>query len=203
MFHNFSKICIFGISGTGKSYLCRNLQNYFNNNFIFDTLNEYTAQDGMIFNDYLSFSNYVIQTQNQNGLKAIFQFPLENSQKSELFDECIRLLYYRGKCNIVIEEVQNFASVHTIPPFLKQASLTGRHQEVSFITTTQRVAEIHKSLLSQAHHIYCGYTDSPTDLKTLREFGFNDMTIANLNDREFIWKHNRDFVKVSNNLDFL
>jgi|GEM_PF-6324036 len=195
-------ICIFGMRGSGKSTLCRNIQKYYSNIFIFDTLNEYNHDDGIIFYNYADFSNYVLSTSEKEGLRVIIQFDIENCD-NDYFDEFIKLLYYRGDCTLVIEEVQNFASIHKIPPFLKQASLTGRHKNVNFITTTQRIAEIHKSLLSQCHHLFSGYTDSPNDKKTLKEYGFNISDIEFLEQFKFLWKENRDICLINNNLDFV
>lgn len=201
MIQSNENICIFGRRGTGKSTLSRAIQNLFCNKFIFDTLYEYN--DGLILKDFNSFSSYVIQTQNDLNLRAIIQLDFESAKNHEIFDEYIKMIYYRGNATIVIEEVQNFASIHKIPEFLKQASLTGRHKKVNFITTTQRVAEIHKTLLSQAHHIFAGYTDSPNDLKTLKEYGFSTDEIVNLNNFEFIWKFGREKIKIRNDLTVL
>lgn len=203
MFSNDSNICIFGMRGAGKSTLCRRLQAFFPNIFIFDTLKEYDESYGHVFYDYETFSEFVIETADQNGVIAIIRFNLEDSLQSEFFDDCIRLIYYRGNATIVIEEVQNFANVHKLPHFLKQASLTGRHQDIGFITTTQRIAEIHKSLLSQAHHIFAGYCDNPNDKKTLKEYGFPLDKIEQLNQFEFIWKDGKELSKVDNSLNFI
>lgn len=195
MFRADSNICVFGMRGAGKSTLARALQSYFPNVFIFDTLKEYSDEPN-IFTNYDDFSNFVINTCDQNGIRAVIQFPLEESMDSDFFEECIRLIYYRGNATIVLEEVQNFASVHRLPYFLKQASLTGRHQDVGFITTTQRIAEIHKSLLGMAHHIFSGYFDNPNDKKTLVDYGFNPEDLGQLDQYEFLWKNGREFYKI-------
>lgn len=202
MFDDTSNICIFGMRGSGKSTMCRELQEYFGNVFIFDTLAEYSESDGLIFTDYESFADFVIKTENESGIKAIIRFSIEDAKNEDIFDEYIKLLYYRGNCTIVIEEVQNFASVHKLPYYLKQTSLTGRHKNISFITTTQRIAEIHKTLLSQAHHIMAGYTDSPADIKTLKEYGFPIDRLKELEKYRFIWKNERDIYLVDNSLNF-
>lgn len=202
-FEESENICIFGLRGCGKSTLGRQIQAFFPNLFIFDSLSEYDESDGLIFYDYQSFSDFVIQTQNQNGIRAIIRFDIEEINQSEILDEFIKILYYRGNCTIMIEEIQNFASVHKISPFLKQASLTGRHKKVNFITTTQRVAEIHKSLLSQAHHIFAGYTDSPNDKKTLREYGFDMDEIDSLEKYSFLWKNGKNIQLIDNELNFI
>lgn len=203
MFLENQNICIFGMRGSGKSTLGRRIQEFYKNVFVFDTLNEYDESDGIILNNYDEFSNFVIETSEKNNIKAIIRFSFEDSSNQVLFDEFIKLLYHRENVTIMIEEVQNFATVHRIPPYLKQASLTGRHKNVNFITTTQRIAEIHKSLLSQAHHIFSGYTDSPRDKQTLKEYGFNIEKIEYLNQFEFLWKNGRDMSVITNDLNFV
>ena len=205
MFNSTSRICIFGMSGSGKSTLCRNLQKYFLNVFIFDTLNEYSEKDvkGNVFREFKSFSQFVVDTKDKNGIRAVFQFDIENHNNAEIFDECVRLLYFRGNCTIVIEEVQNFANVHNCPPYLKQVSLTGRHKDISFITTTQRIAECHKTILSQAHHRFTGYCDNPTDKRTLKDWGIPEDHIEKIDLYEFIWKDGKHIYWIDNKMNFI
>lgn len=202
MFLEHSNITIFGTIGSGKSYLCRKLQGYFPNVFIFDTLFEYSEQDGIILRNFHEFSAFVISTQNQPvGIKAIIRFSVDRDNSEEV-NEYLRLLYHRGDCTVVLEEVQNFGTVHKIPHYLKQISLTGRHKRINFITTTQRIAEIHKSIISQSHNIFSGYCDNPLDVGTLRQYGFRVDLLENVQKREFIWKRGREYFLVSNDLNF-
>lgn len=203
MFLEHSNITIFGTIGSGKSYLCRKLQEYFPNVFIFDTLFEYTENDGLILRSFQEFSNFVINTQNQSaGIKAIIRFSVDRDNSEEV-NEYLRLLYHRGNCTVVIEEVQNFGSVHKIPHYLKQISLTGRHKKINFITTTQRIAEIHKSIISQSHNIFSGYCDNPLDIGTLKQYGFRTDLLETLQKRQFIWKRGREYYLIDNDLHFI
>lgn len=201
MFLQHSNITIFGMTGSGKSYLCRQLQEYFPNVFIFDTLYEYSSEDGLILNTFEEFSDFVIKTKNQNGFKVIIRFNIDHDN-FELINEYLKLLYFRGNCTIVLEEAQNFATIHKIPIYLKHISLTGRHKKVNFISTTQRIAEIHKSLISQAHNIFSGFTDSPNDINTLKTYGFNIQLLEKIQDKQFIWKRGREYYYIDNDLNF-
>ena len=189
--------------GAGKSTLCKKIQEFYPVLFIFDTLGEYDQdQDAIFVNDYESFSNVVIETSEKEVVKVVIQFHIDDAGDPDYIDEFIKLLYYRENCTIVLEEVQNFASVYKIPHYMKQVSLTGRHRGINFITTTQRIAEIHKSLLSQSHHIFSGFTDSPNDKKTLREYGFNLSDIETIQQYQFLWKEGRDISKIFNDLSY-
>lgn len=203
MFLEHSNITIFGTIGSGKSYLCRKLQGYFPNVFIFDTLFEYNEQDGIILKSFQEFSKYVLETKNREcGIRAIIRFSVDQDNSEEV-NEYLRLLYHRGNCTVVIEEVQNFGTVHKIPHYLKQISLTGRHKKINFITTTQRIAEIHKSIISQSHNIFSGHCDNPLDIGTLKSYGFSTDLLFYLEKRQFIWKRGREYFKITNDLEFL
>lgn len=203
MFSSHSNITIFGMTGSGKSVLCRQLQGYFKNVIVFDTLYEYQDHEGVIFKDFNSFAHYLISTQHQDIIpKLIIRFNPDIDENNEI-NNYLKMIYFRGDCTVVLEEVQNYASVYKIPKYLKQIALTGRHKKVNFITTTQRIAEIHKSLLSQAHHVFSGFTDNSLDLKTLNENGFSIDLIEQVNQYEFIWKNNRDYYYVNNQLEIL
>lgn len=204
MFTQHSNITIFGMTGSGKSVLCRTLQEYFKNVIVFDTLYEYSDNEGIVFYDFQNFARYLIETEYMEVLpyRIIVRFPPDLDENSEI-NNYLKMIYFRGDCTVVLEEVQNFASVHKIPKYLKQISLTGRHKKVNFITTTQRIAEIHKSLISQAHHIFSGFTDNPNDIKTLNENGFTAKLVDQINQYEFIWKNNREYYFVDNYLNII
>lgn len=203
MFTQHSNITIFGMTGSGKSVLCRTLQGYFKNVIVFDTLFEYQDNEGLVFYNFNQFSDFLIRTQKEEILpKIIIRFSPDIDETTEI-NNYLKMIYFRGDCTVVLEEVQNFASVHKIPKYLKQISLTGRHQKVNFITTTQRIAEINKSLISQAHHVFSGFTDNPNDAKTLNENGFSSKLVEHINQFEFVWKNNREYYFVDNYLNII
>lgn len=204
MFSGHNNITIFGMTGSGKSVLCREIQKYFLNIIIFDTLYEYKDNEGIVFNNFNQFSDYIIKTQYLEELpnKLIIRFSPDLDETNEI-NNYLKMIYFRGNCTIVLEEVQNFASAYKIPKYLKQISLTGRHKKVNFITTTQRIAEIHKSLISQAHHVFSGFTDNPIDIKTLSENGFSTKLVDTINQYEFLWKNNREYYLIKNDLSVI
>lgn len=202
MFQGDQCTTIFGMRGSGKSTLCRELQTYYPRVFVFDTLREYGPEQGTIVTGYAEFARFVIQTQHSKVFRCIIRFPLGTDSFDE-FDECCKLLYYRGDCVVVLEEAQNFASIHRMGYWLDQICLTGRHKGVRFITTTQRIAKIHKTLISQASDVFAGYCDSALDLATLREYGFRTEMLQVLEPYQFIWKRGRESWRVDNSLKIL
>jgi DNA helicase HerA-like ATPase len=86
------------------------------------------------------------------------------------FEEALKLIYEMGDVLLVVEEVQFFSSTHSMPDILKYIILTGRHRKIAFFATTQRPGELHKTLLSQAAHIFAGPIHESNDIKYLKGF---------------------------------
>lgn len=202
MFKDTDNFGIFGMRGAGKTHLCRTIQRYYPNVFIIDTALEY-GDENNVFTNYNQFADFVIETENKNGFRAVFQVPISRDSNTEIVDSVCELLYARGNCTIVIEEIHNYASAHYCPPFFKHLALTGRHRNISYIFTTQRIAEVNKTMLTQCHYRFAGWVDNPVDEKALKEWGFNIDQLNQLNQREFLMRIDRDVYHIDNDLKFL
>jgi hypothetical protein len=190
MFKSTDLSCILGRRGCGKTYLLRRLISVYPRCIIFDTLHEYTETDGIVVNSYDEFSDFILKNQSTKNFVLIFQFELDIKNELQLFNECLKLLYFRGSVTIVIEEVQNFsnASIWGLQPYFKHCLLTGRHRDLSMIFTTQRAGELHKTILSQCSHIFCGQLHEKNDLLYVCSFlNINVEQIQHLEDRKFIY----------------
>lgn len=189
MFRSIDVIGIFGRRGCGKSHLCKNIQAVFPRKIIFDTLSEYQDIDfDETFYEFNSFSDFIIKTQFNNSFSALIKFDVDNSQKNDQFNHMLRIIYYRGNICLVIEEIQNFCSPHYLPHFLQQVFLTGRHQNLAVIYTTQRPGTLNKNILSQSTHIFCGSLHSKNDVREVSQFlGEDAEKLTSLKDREFLW----------------
>jgi len=180
-------LCL-GQKGCGKSYLARKIQSAYPRVVIFDTLQEYDDED-MVFN-FHDFSDRLLSYEREKtqNFRLVYQFDPESDAHSAEFNEAMRVLYYRGDVQIVIEECQNFASVHSMPKWLNRAILTGRHQNLSMVFTTQRPGELNKSLLSQCKHVFTGNLFEKNDIEYSRAYlGQDAYTLINLKPREFLY----------------
>ncbi len=194
-------MAILGRSGSGKSYLAQKIIALYPRVIIFDSLYEY-SETGEIQHDFEGFSEFMLKHENEQSFRTVVQFGVENSHQNEEFEQMLRVAYYRGRCAIFIDEVQNFSTVHIIPEWLRQVVLTGRHQEIALIFTTQRPGELHKTLLSQSNKIFCGNLHSQVDIKTMSNYLDRPAEeIANLPDRKFIyWTPGEKSIIIDNDL---
>jgi hypothetical protein len=170
MFSATDVITVLGKRGSGKTTLSRKLQSAFPRLVIFDRLHEYQGQNSENFWTVHTFDEYcaaILASVGKKRFTILYQFDLEQDSHAEEFNQALRILYYRGSACAVIEEVHNFATAHYLPKWFKEILLTGRHQNLALIATSQRPAELHKTLLSQCHHIFCGSLHEKNDINYL------------------------------------
>lgn len=195
MIHLTDCVLIMGSRGCGKSYLCQNIQKLWPRRVIFDTLDEYQEGDLVYSFDEYSARLQAYMKQNATHFVLVFKFDPESDSDHVEFDQAMRLAYYFGNVQIVIEEIQEFSSPHTMPKWLKNCLLTGRHQKISVISTTQRPGELHKTILSQSAHIFCGRIIEGNDLRYVSAFLNQDaQKLSTLPDRRFVY-FSRDGVR--------
>ena len=165
-------ITILGKRGSGKTTLSRKVQQVYPRLVIFDRLHEYATEKSEGFAEVTTFggfANALTWSLDKTRFKIIYRFNIEADSHDEEFNQAMRILYYRGSVCAVVDEVWNFANAHYLPKWLKEMALTGRHRGCSLITTSQRPAEVHKTLLSQSHHVFCGQLHEKNDIKYLSE----------------------------------
>lgn len=199
MFHATDCILIMGRRKCGKSFLSQNLQKLWPRKVIIDSLNEYTGE--MVVHDFEGFAAELarLKAENKDSFTLIFQFDPENAVSDLEFEHVMRLCYYFGNIQVVIEEVQIYCSVHSMPHWLQQALLTGRHQNLSLMFTTQRPGELHKTILSQCAHIFCGQIIEGNDLRYLSSFlRKNTDELIKIPEREFLYFHNGQTIIIKN-----
>ena len=138
----------------------------------------------------------------ENGAREfvlIYRFNPENSLSESEFDQIMRVAYYFGNVQVVIEEVQLYSSPNFLPHWLKQCLLTGRHKGVSLLFTTQRPGELNKTILSQCHHIFCGQIIEGNDVNYLKSFlQGQHVRLPQLPKRRFLWFSDDGVSEISN-----
>lgn len=172
MLNETSVVTIFGTRGSGKTTVSRSLQKIYSRVIIFDRLREYRKKgepESTIFvQSFDDFSQKIKENFDKNKFRIIMEFSLDAD--AEEFNEACNLVYHTGNCLLVIEEIHHFASPHMLPKKLKELYLTGRHQNIALIATTQRPAELHKTVISQSHFIFAGRVFEPNDIRYLSGF---------------------------------
>jgi DNA helicase HerA-like ATPase len=134
------------------------------------------------------FAAKILETENSENFTLIYQFDVEEADQNEEFNHALRVLWYRGNVFILVEEVQNFASTHNMPHWLRQALFTGRHRNLGLGFTTQRPGECHKSIISQAGHCFFGSLHEKNDLEYCKTvLGPSFQLLPTLPERHFLY----------------
>jgi DNA helicase HerA-like ATPase len=111
----------------------------------------------------------------------------------------MRVCYYFGHIQVVVEEVQLYSSPHTLSKWLKNCLLTGRHKGLSLLFTTQRPGELNKTILSQCSHIFCGQIVEGNDLRYVSSFLNEDSKrLSGLPPRRFLYFSDDGIKEISN-----
>ena len=167
-------VIAFGLRGSGKSFLTRKLSEAFPRRVVFDRLQEWSDENAIFVSTFEDFAREWQRVHALNRFTIVFQFDIESSSEiqSAEFNEVIRIVYKSGRSTghfttLFIEEIHFFAGPHFIEPWLFEATLTGRHSHIGIIANTQRPASVHKSIISQATHIFVGQLFEPRDMEYL------------------------------------
>lgn len=194
---------IMGMRGCGKSHLGKLIQKNWPRRVIFDPMDEYPEEKGrVIVRGWHAFEDEIreLEAKNPAAFELVVKFDPETSteEQEQVFDHCLRACYYLENVLIVIEEVQLFSSPHYLPDWLRNVYLIGRHKGLGIIATSQRPGEVHKTIISQSHHKFCGKIEEGNDLKYLENF-FRDRTpeLADLKPRNFLYKSDAGITQIS------
>lgn len=190
-----------GQRGCGKSYLCKNIQKLWPKRVIIDSLGEY--DDGEIVHSFPELTQKLVELKNSNSqnFAVVYQFDPESEISEEEFNQIMRVCYHFGNIQIVVEEIQLYSTVHSMPHWLKQNLLIGRHQNLSLIFTSQRPGEVNKTVISQCSHIFVGKIVEGNDLNYLKAtLGKEIQRLTNIPDRNFLYFNNGKIQQISNDL---
>jgi DNA helicase HerA-like ATPase len=185
---------ILGMRGCGKTHLGRNIQKIYPKIVIIDALKEYKESEerklgGIIFSDFNEFCAALFEVKNKRKkrFRLIFQFNEDDENTELIFEQLIRVLYKCGNLVIVIEEIQLYSTPHKVSHWLRNLFLTGRHQNLGVIFTTQRPGELNKTILSQCAHLFVGQMHEKNDIKYISNFlGVDAEKLTELKKRFFL-----------------
>lgn len=161
---------VLGFRGTGKSVLTKKLQSFYPRLCIFDTKNEYRDKDLIGAEPECwtleEFGETLKRVKERDRYKIVFKC---GSLDPEEVDAAIQAVNYVGNLCLVLEEAQIWAPKHTLLPGLRRFVTMGRADGLSGIFVTQRAAEIHTTILSQAENYFCGAAFEANDIAYLEK----------------------------------
>ena len=169
-----------GQTGTGKTFLAKQLTQNEQRLFVLDHLDEY--EEGIVFDSFEDLRDY-FEKRNRRKFRCICRF----SSYPE-FDELLDLVWETGNCVVLAEEA---ALLFPSGP-VKEANAAfvrivnwGRHRNIRVVGIATAAGEVHKVLRRQARAIYSFRQVDEDDLMALKKRGFDVEKLAKLPDREF------------------
>lgn len=198
MFVSTDCTVILGQRGSGKTYLGKMLQSAWPRRVVIDLTDEYDHDQDTVwtFDEFCEKLEFHDKEKSEN-FKIIFKSDPENSISEGIFNEIMRLCYYKGNLLIVIEEIQEYCTPHEIPSWLRQCYLTGRHQNIAILCTSQRPAYVNKTVVALSDHKFFGRCSEANDLRYIASIidTENAQKLRNLQNRNF-FHYSKDGVKL-------
>lgn len=160
-----SRIAILGRTGSGKTTLSRTIQACYPRVLIVDKVQDYQP-DGVtyFFKDFSEFSRFMLNHQSAPRLRVVFQFDLHERDFLPLAEEIFALAYDWGDCLVNVDECQFYSNSH----YLSNLNLVGRRRNIALLCSTQRPANMHKDLVSQASDLFVGTLYETNDMLYLK-----------------------------------
>lgn len=154
---------IFGKRGSGKSTLAKELLKQCNNFIVIDRLGEYSGK--IVDNEIQALAEIRRRPDN---FKIIIRL---KEDRPKLFD----VLYCLTNYVLMVEELSIYCNSYKISSGLNNIMAYGRHKGISFIGISQRPAQLHPLVRTQANIIYSFKMNEPGDQKYLASYGITGL----------------------------
>lgn len=126
------------------------------------------------------------------GVFRIYEVDMGDTKVDDLYtitEWIAKLLFERENCIMAVEELGNctkkYSRLYDCNPMLARVIQQGRARNVGFLGTTQRLQEIHTTILSESDHIICFRLTSEQDEKYMRNY-IKPEYIQDLGEHEFL-----------------
>lgn len=203
MFQNLKlndKFAFVAKTKSGKSWLGKKFSSLYPRRIIIDTTYEYTPEDGEIVVGFEAFSQKLLQIQDLDQYSVIFRFSHYDQNRSEIFEEICKLVFFMEDTFFVVEEIHLHSSPHSLNHWLLQIATIGSHRNIGYLITTQRPSLLNKTLLTQCDHIFIGSLIDMNDVRYISEFCQDkSKNLVNYPARKFIYWHLGQVTEVDTN----
>lgn len=181
-------VTVLGTRGTGKSTVARKINKMWPRSVIIDPVEDWT--DGEVVTSFPVFARRLKELKNEHAKKfrLIFRFNPDDDPKikQETFNQVLRLAFNFRHLQVVIDEIQLFATPQFLPEQLKNLLFIGRHRGISVVCITQRPGQLNKSILAQSFHVFVGQLHERNDLRVISDFlNIDEQKIINLEKFRF------------------
>lgn len=172
------RVFVCGKTGSGKSYLVKNLIiPQLNNAIVYDFKHEIELPGYDIFTKIADFKKY------PNRNRVIYR-PADAT--NEEFDRLCKQAFYRGNTTLVLDEIAFHTSAGKICRYHDMIMRLGRSKGIGIINCTQRPRGVHNNIISQCNHFFMFNQTQKTDQEKLAEF-CGDMVLEKLPDRYWFY----------------
>lgn len=174
---------VMGRTGSGKSYLVKNMLSRINRYIVIDPLHEY---QGTVFNSWKDVVHFLDDYRDSN-FRVVYRPPegTEEEDTAKMFE----VLNAVNSFTAVIEEADYHCSPHFINPEFARLMKYGRHGDRSLIWVSRNPAEVNRQLTRLSHAIMTFKQVEPIDLRYLSHFSFSK-DVQTLEKYE--WAYNGD-----------
>jgi DNA helicase HerA-like ATPase len=172
-----SILSVFGVKGSGKSTLVREIVAEHDRVIAIDTIGEYT--DGFRIVEGL---DACLDALDWAEGQERFKLSLRCGDPEDMLD-LIGVSYEFPRTLVVVEETSFYCSPSQLPEELSKLVRYGRHREIDQIYVARRPSEIHRDLTAQSDVIVTFRHREPRDLDYLARMSGQDVSqVASLPD---------------------
>ena len=179
---NAKHLVVIGPTGSGKTFLVKRLildGGLGSRCLIIDLKNEYSE-----LGPWVEIEDAIREIREDKKSFFVYRFiPEDDEEIGDVFD----LAFALGDCAVICEEVADY----TTHPGLRTLLRRGRSEGIRVVAITQRPAEVHKTVTSQANLTVCFKTIEPVDKEYIRkkfgQTGLDDLESLNPQTFDFAY----------------
>lgn len=169
-------LAIFGMTGTGKTYLARSLLRAVPRRVVLDPKHMYHDDAARVVREYDHKHPYQIYRAGDD---------------IDAYDHYLRAVWDDGRPTVIyVDEVADLArSTRVLSRQLSRAIREGRQRHIRVWSASQRPADIPSVVFTEASHIYCFYLSYEGDRRKVERFTGDGIAegVANLRGHEYYY----------------
>lgn len=169
--------CIFGMKGSGKSFVSKEIVQEYPRVIAIDNIGEYPLE---VIQGFDASVRRVVQASHE----AEFRLAIR-TESVEKDLEIIKLVGTMHSLLLVTEETSKYVNAGYMPEPIENLIRYGRHRDISQIYISRRPSEITRDLTANADFIAIFRTQEPRDIAYMRSFmGDRALNLPNLAEYE-------------------